>query len=77
MSSWDPNASKCNAKYGKKFVKDFKALNKASTQAGMVTASEETQYRAAHHTRKPATSAQQIYKPKRLPPNMVFGLPTQ
>lgn len=58
--------------------RDFITLNKAATQAGLVTSEEQAQYRATHDvTTPPSAKENRLKLPKRLPPTMVFGKPTQ
>ena len=53
-------------------------MNKAATQAGLVTAQEHFQYRATHDLERVASPNSNTLKAtKRLPPTMVFGVPTQ
>lgn len=78
LSSWKPTHSKTFNKASSARQRDFISINKAATQAGLVTAQEHAQYRATHDVkRKPSAKEQSMKLPKRLPPTMVFGVPTQ
>ncbi|KAL8618411.1 hypothetical protein ACOMHN_050179 [Nucella lapillus] len=59
--------------------RDFLALNRSAVSAGLVTAKENFEYRATHDIRrKPsATDACKNSRTRRLPPSMVYGLPTR
>ncbi|XP_065068726.1 cilia- and flagella-associated protein 77-like [Rhopilema esculentum] len=78
LSSWKPSNQKFPNRNASARTRDFISLNKAATQAGLVTAQEHSQYRATHDVkRKPSAKEQNMKLPKRLPPTMVFGVPTQ
>eukprot|EP00794_Sanderia_malayensis_P016018 gene16018-17635_t len=78
MSSWKPKESAPKFEQEKKAPRDFISLNKAATQSGLVTAQEHAQYRATHDVKRtPSAKEQSLKLPRRLPPNMVFGVPTQ
>lgn len=56
--------------------RDFMALNRSAVSSGLVTAKENFDFRATHDIRrKPIT--EQKSRTRRLPPSMVFGLPTR
>ncbi|XP_076455137.1 cilia- and flagella-associated protein 77-like isoform X2 [Babylonia areolata] len=59
--------------------RDFMALNRSAVSAGLVTAKENFDFRATHDIRrKPsATETGKKSRTRRLPPSMVFGLPTR
>ncbi|XP_031561882.1 cilia- and flagella-associated protein 77-like [Actinia tenebrosa] len=62
----------------KKAPRDFQSLNKSAVQVGLTTAQEHFQYRATHDVRKAESGTEKtIQKLKRLPPTMVFGVPTR
>ena len=62
----------------KKAPRDFVGLNKAAVQAGLTTAQEHFQYRATHDMRrKDSGNEKTSLKVKRIPPTMVFGIPTK
>jgi len=63
----------------KKAPRDFQTLNKSAVQIGLTTAQEHFQYRATHDVRKLDSRNQtnQTQKIKRLPPTMVYGVPTK
>ena len=62
----------------KKAPRDFIGLNKAAVQAGLTTAQEHFQYRATHDMRrKDSGNEKTSLKVKRIPPTMVFGIPTK
>jgi hypothetical protein len=57
--------------------RDFMALNKATVAAGLINARENYDYRATHDIRKKPPAEERRAGARRLPPNMVFGLPTR
>lgn len=57
--------------------RDFMALNKATVAAGLVTAKENYDYRATHDIRRKPPAGDRKAKSRRLPPGMVFGVPTR
>jgi len=57
--------------------RDFMALNRTAVSAGLVTAKENFDYRATHDIRCKPTSEEKNRSQRRLPPSMVFGLPTR
>ncbi|KAK7466006.1 hypothetical protein BaRGS_00030875 [Batillaria attramentaria] len=58
--------------------RDFKAINRAAVSAGLMTAQEHYDYRCTHDIRcKPAAQEKTKGRTRRLPPSMVFGLPTR
>ena len=62
----------------KKAPRDFIGLNKGAVQAGLTTAQEHFQYRATHDMRrKDSGNEKTSLKVKRIPPTMVFGIPTK
>lgn len=62
----------------KKAPRDFIGLNKGAVQAGLTTAQEQFQYRATHDMRrKDSGNEKTSLKVKRIPPTMVFGIPTK
>ena len=62
----------------KKAPRDFIGLNKGAVQAGLTTAQEHFQYRATHDMRrKDSGNEKTALKVKRIPPTMVFGIPTK
>lgn len=62
----------------KKAPRDFIGLNKGAVQAGLTTAQEHFQYRATHDMRrKDSGNEKTSLKIKRIPPTMVFGIPTK
>lgn len=62
----------------KKAPRDFIGLNKGAVQAGLTTAHEHFQYRATHDMRrKDSGNEKTSLKVKRIPPTMVFGIPTK
>ncbi|EDO43313.1 predicted protein [Nematostella vectensis] len=62
----------------KKKPRDFQSLNKSAVQVGLTTAQEHFQYRATHDVRrKDSGNERTTQKIKRLPPTMVFGVPTK
>jgi len=78
MSSWKLKDKNNQMEREKRGPRDFISLNKAATQSGLVTAQEHAQYRATHDVKRiPSAREQNLKLPKRLPPNMVFGVPTQ
>ncbi len=78
MSSWKSKESKAQLQREKRGPRDFISLNKAATQSGLVTSQEHAQYRATHDVKRiPSAREQNLKLPRRLPPNMVFGVPTQ
>ena len=79
LSIWKSPQSGTTRKAVSANQRDFITLNKAAMQAGLVTAEEHAQYRATHNVeKKPSDIREQNLKlPKRLPPTMVFGVPTQ
>jgi len=79
LSSWKPSQSRSAKKAASAHQRDFITLNKAATQAGLVTAQEQSQYRAIHDFERKSSVVRDFNQklPKRLPPTMVFGVPTQ
>lgn len=62
----------------KKALRDFVGLNKAAVQAGLTSAQEHFQFRATHDMRRKESGNEKILlKVKRIPPTMVFGIPTK
>ena len=62
----------------KKAQRDFIGLNKGAVQTGLTTAQEHFQYRATHDMRrKDFGNEKTLSKVKRIPPTMVFGVPTK
>lgn len=59
--------------------RDFVRLNKMAVQAGLTSAPEQYQFRATHDVKKvsSATKDRSLNKLKKLPPSMVFGVPTR
>ncbi|KAK7094451.1 cilia- and flagella-associated protein 77-like isoform X1 [Littorina saxatilis] len=57
--------------------RDFMALNRSAVSAGLVTSKESFDYRATHDIRKKPPTTEQKTGTRRLPPSMVFGLPTR
>lgn len=54
------------------------ALNKAAIQNGLVTATENYEFRATHDVRrKTAGDEKSRTRTRRLPPTMVFGISTR
>ena len=62
----------------KKAPRDFIGLNKGAVQSGLTTAQEHFQYRATHDMRrKDSGNEKTSLRVKRIPPTMVFGIPTK
>lgn len=58
--------------------RDFMALNRSAVQAGLTTAPEQYQFRATHDIRRKVQSEGEKKKiTRRIPPSMVFGIPTR
>lgn len=57
--------------------RDFKGLNRAAVSAGLVTSGENYEYRATHDIRIQPSTKKEKARTRRLPPTMVFGLPTR
>lgn len=57
--------------------RDFMALNKATLSAGLVTSKENYDFRATHDIRRKPPAEERRAKTRRLPANMVFGVPTR
>jgi len=57
--------------------RDFMALNRSAVSAGLVTSKENYDYRATHDIRLKPPATEQKARTRRLPPSMVFGLPTR
>ncbi|KAL5012640.1 hypothetical protein ScPMuIL_011191 [Solemya velum] len=62
----------------KKVDRDFMGLNKAAIGSGLVTASENYEFRATHDVRrKMSGDDKQRIRTRRIPPTMVFGISTR
>lgn len=63
----------------KKPVRDFVALNREATRAGLVTSQEHFQYRATHEKVAPLKNKQSMKSksPNGIPVDMVHGVPTK
>lgn len=57
--------------------RDFMALNKVTVSAGLVTAKENYDFRATHDIRRKPPAEERRAVNRRLPPSMVFGVPTR
>lgn len=78
LSSWKASQFQGLQKSAPPRQRDFISLNKAATQAGLITAPEHAQYRTTHNVwRKQSIRENSLKLPRRLPPTMVFGVPTQ
>jgi hypothetical protein len=78
MSNWYVSPGKPVNK-PKELERDFVTLNKASVQAGLTTAYQQSQFRATHDIRrKPLDSVQdKSGKSIKFPPDMTFGISTR
>jgi len=77
MSSWPGNGGLQTINDANRPQRDFINLNKGATQCGLVTAPEQVQYRATHDATKQELAKHSSQPLKRLPPNMVYGVPTK
>ncbi|CAB4021232.1 Hypothetical predicted protein [Paramuricea clavata] len=58
--------------------RDFVKLNKMAVQAGLTSAPEQYQFRATHDVKvSSASKDRSLNKLKKIPPSMVFGVPTR
>lgn len=58
--------------------RDFMALNRAAVSAGLVSATDQYEFRATHDVRRKAQSEDKSRsRTRRIPPSMVFGISTR
>lgn len=58
--------------------RDFMALNRAAVSAGLVSATDQFEFRATHDVRRKAQSEDKSRsRTRRIPPSMVFGVSTR
>lgn len=80
LSGWSPSGPlmPITGHTERKPERDFIALNKACIGAGLVTASDQFQYRATHDVRRRISDEEKSKsKVKRIPASMTFGISTR